>query len=29
MLGGDVILALNQAARIVLRRYVTEPHVAR
>ncbi len=29
MLGCNLILALNQAARIVLRRHVTEPQVAR
>src|SRR5580658_1166274 len=26
--GGNLVFALNQAARIVLRRYVTEPHIA-
>lgn len=28
-LGGNMVLALNQAARIVPSRYVTEPYVAR
>ncbi len=27
--GGNMVLALNQAARIVSRRYVTEPYVSR
>src|ERR1700680_2125620 len=29
LLGGNMVLALNQAAWIVLRRYVTEPQIAR
>src|ERR1039458_1164253 len=29
LLTGDLVLALNQAARIVLRRYVMQPHIAR